>query len=812
MIARIAGSGDKVSTYTVREGDMASGSTLGGPKGAVQIKANGAIEKFYSSDAGTVLVGGVQVAFWDHASGVVLGSLPGHVVIHPDRQERVYELINGILVHETILLQSGPPQIDAVDPLIAYYHVTLENTTGRKVVLDSIAAALLRGGTPADVRVSYDAGRDALIAVNRSNPDLARAFGASRRPTSYEVTSDHGKCSRPSFPGRLLDRICRNVAEPIGLLHHHYVVRPHGKAELTYTLAGTSDGRRRLRSILDGRQSFGRACAWTRRRYDDILRRAVVMTPDQEVNRGVLWAKVNMLRTMLYSPTGWCFVNDPTRSNNSVCRDTAWFAFGSDYVTPDFSRESLRWYVDHLEKTGMAVEYYDVRTGKSEDYGLNVNDNTPLLLWALWHHYNATGDIGFLRYVYPKARKAANFLLGRRNDRGLVWCTAAGTADWGIVGWRNVIAGYRLSGATTELNSECYAAVAAVGKMARKLGDTANASRFEREASALRDAINTHLVDPDTGLYYLTIDLDGTPRSDVTCDMVFPVMFGVADPDRAARIVGRLSMEPFWSEAGIRTIPRNDINYGPTHGYGLLGGVWVGVTFWYAFAASKFNPEFMATSLSRSFRHYSSNPRANNTVPGQFSEWLHGDTLVNEGMMLSPWFPPRYLWAAIEGAAGLDLSGDEPTCNPHLAPDWRWLAVRRLRFRGGYVSWFVVRMPELKMYADFRFGGSHEYEAYDEDVTDRVLRGLNDEVTGVALRRGGEIMILIANTSERSVMAPLVLHPDLRGRFSIRTFSSMRMAWSDVKRYGGKTLHAGLSVQLDRKGFCLFDVRRHDGE
>ncbi len=61
----------------------------------------------------------------------------------------------------------------------------------------------------------------------------------------------------------------------------------------------------------------------------------------------------------------------------------------------------------------------------------------------------------------------------------------------------------------------------------------------------------------------------------------------------------------------------------------------------------------MAHALSTSFRHYSRDPLRNNTVPGQFSEWLHGETLVNQGMMLSPWFPPRYLWAAIEGVTGV---------------------------------------------------------------------------------------------------------------------------------------------------------------
>ncbi len=74
----------------------------------------------------------------------------------------------------------------------------------------------------------------------------------------------------------------------------------------------------------------------------------------------------------------------------------------------------------------------------------------------------------------------------------------------------------------------------------------------------------------------------------------------------------------------------------------------------------------MDHALSASFRNFSRDPRRNNTVPGQFSEWLHGETLTNEGMMLSPWDPPRYLWAAVEGAAGLDLSDDD--LSPAPAP------------------------------------------------------------------------------------------------------------------------------------------------
>lgn len=809
MIARASGSGERISTYQIEDNQMAAGSTFGSPTGVIEIRANGAIDKFYSVDAGAVLISGMQVRFWDHRTGVTLDPLPGHYLIHPDRQEHVYELANGVAVRETIFILNGQATLEKADPPIAYFAIELSNPSTRDVSIDSIGAANIQGTTGSDVRVTYDTKLDAFVAFNTTTPEFSRAFGASKPPTSWELTSDHGKCCWPAFPGELSNTIARTSSEFITLIHHQHRLKPGKQSSITYVLAASSSGARGTRKVYREAPSLDEALAQTRAHYDHILSRAVVMTPDQNVNRGVLWAKANMLRTQLLAKTGWCFVNDPARSNSSVGRDTAWFSFGSDYVTPDFSRESLLWYIEHLEKSGMVVEYYDVRTGVPNDYRLNINDDTPLIILALWHHYNATGDEAFLKRVYRGAKKAGNYILSQRNADGLVWCTATGTADWGIAGWRNVIEGYRLSGATTEINSECYAALDALSKMAATLRKTDDAAGFAREAQALRTAINTHLLDPQTGLYYLNIDIDGSKRSDVTCDLVFPVMFGVADRDTAAHIVSRLSMNAFWTEAGMRTVPRDDINYGPTHGFGLLGGVWVGVAFWYAFAAARFNPDFMASSLSESFRHYSRDPRRNNTVPGQFSEWLHGETLVNQGMMISPWFPPRYLWAAIEGAAGLDLSGDEPSCNPHMAPDWLWMGVRNLRFRGSFVSWFVVRADELTMNANFRFAHSMAYRAYNHDITDRLLQRVDDDVAAIALERDTDIVVFLGNTSSHMVTTSLVLRERLDGEYDLRSFSSLRSE-RVTREVTGDALFRGVPIQIDRGGFSEIELRRKD--
>jgi hypothetical protein len=806
--ADISGSGERVAVYVVSDDQMAAGSTLGAPKACMVIKATGAIEKVYSIDAGEVLFGALVLHHWDERTGVRLDPLPGTFIIRPESQEHRFRLTNGVAVHETLFVLSGTPRGDDVDPPAAYYVAKLTNEGEEAVRFGTYAFCQLRGDMPHDTCVDYDEDLRVFVAWNDStDPDHVRLFGIDREPTSYESSVDHAKAVAQRSPGMLSKGMPRRPGDPLGIFHSSIALSPGESTVLTYALSFSTRGRKDAVAVYRSCPSGDEALARTREHYQRVLCRSVVVTPDPEVNRGVLWAKANMLRTELLAPTGWSFVNDPTRSNNSVGRDTSWFAFGADYLTPDFARNALLKYVELQEPSGMIVEYYDIRNGRTEDYGLNVNDNTPLLVLALWHHYNTTGDQGFLERVYPAAVKAARYLLSQRDERGLVWCTSTKTQDWGIVGWRNVIANYRLSGATTELNSECYAALMTVSHMGRVLERHDESAEFEGHAEALKDAINTHLFNPENGLYYLNIDVDGHPRSDVTSDLVFPVMFGVASDETASAIISRLSSEDFWTEAGIRTVPRDAPEYGPTHGYGLLGGVWVAVTFWYAFAAARFNTAFMAYALATSFRHYSRDPRQNNTVPGQFSEWLHGETLANQGMMLSPWFPPRYVWAAVEGAAGLDLSGDTPTVSPRLAPEWKWMGVQNLPYRGKELTWFIARAPELRMYSNFAFHQSSPYLAYSEDVSAALSTDRNGSVT-MGLRQDGDLVLFVGNTAQRTISTALRFEDGARGSYAMRTFNSMFGGWKENGHVDADELRRGLPVQLERRGFSLIELRQ----
>ena len=88
--------------------EMAVGSTLGGAEDlSSRSKATGAIEKVYSIDAGEVLLGTLVLHHWDERSGIQLAPLPGTFVIHPEHQEHVFTLANGVEVHEDIFVLSG---------------------------------------------------------------------------------------------------------------------------------------------------------------------------------------------------------------------------------------------------------------------------------------------------------------------------------------------------------------------------------------------------------------------------------------------------------------------------------------------------------------------------------------------------------------------------------------------------------------------------------------------------------------------------------------------------------------------------------
>jgi mannosylglycerate hydrolase MGH1-like protein len=786
--------------YRLTDHDLACGSLLGSPKLQLSLKATGAIERIYCVDAGAPLIGAFLVKHWDERAGMKLDPETGHFFLYAEHQEHRYMLSNGVYVFEDVFVHCSG---DA-----AYYVVELTNDSEEEQRIATYAFCELAKDTLDQVQVRYDDDLRAFIASSCDNRNQVRIFGASRKPVSYEVSIDHAKAVTGTDPGRLSNKTEAPAGLPCGIMHFSTVLGKGEKAKLVFTFALSARGEKAALDTYRNAPKAESALEQTQRSYHDTLEHAVAITPNAEINRGVLWAKTNMLRVMLKPPSGWTFTNDPMESTKAVGRDAAWFCAGADYFRPDFSAECLMQFITRQERSGMFIEFYDMLSDKRDDFGLNVNDDTPLIVWSAWHHYQMTGDRAFLEQAYPAAVKAGHYLAKQRNDRGLVWCSSRETGSRGIAGWRNVIQNYRLSGATTEINSLCFAAFRSIAHMARTLGEEETSASFETLALELKDAINEHLFNPGNGLYYLNIDVDGTPRSDVTADLVFPVMFGVADRTAATHVIRRLSDRDFWTPGGMRTIPHDAINYTPESASGCLGGVWNGVTFWYAKAAAEYMPDFSEEALTNGFENYARDPQRNNTVPGEFSEWLHGETLVNQGMPLSPWFPPRYIWAVIEGIFGLDISGDKPALHPNLPSRWNWCGLRNVPFRGKRVTWFFAKMPELRMWCNEPIECSAQSEILPEDVSERFLASGDDAITA-ALSDNNRIVGIVGNIQDRTITTAVRLR-DAGAPHVMRVYDSMKRGWLEPRTLSADELAGGVTTILEPNGFHVIELRREN--
>ena len=818
-------------TYTVLDTELGMGASLGNSEIWINTKGTGAIERVFHARVGESLFGAVSVRYGLTSrplESTVEGgrhepegtlSIPlhqdeaGSVELHPAYQRRRFSIAGNVRVAETTFV----PLREAAwqgDPPVAYVHVEL--TSGGTVAhaLRIIGFARLRGSLAADVGARYDPSIGALIAANRSRVGATRCFGLTRPATKFATTTDFGRVYDPTHLHALTNDTSPG-GDILGALQLDIELGP-GEAVDFYFVCATFDVNEEEAGVAYRQLPAPDSALLSTIAYlENILRIGEVLTPDRDINTGALWSKVNMRRVMSRYAGGRAFTNEPGVSSNVVGRDAAWFVYGNDHFLPDFSRALLDKFSKVQYADGKIPEYYNAIDEKVEDDGLNINDDTPLFILAVNHHYRATGDARWLRSIYPSVARAARYIIAQFDERGLVFCSASDSRGnvWAIASWRNVIAGYTLSGAVTEINAECAAALRAAGHLSENLGGASvEAADFALASQRLTLAMNEHLLNPENGLYYLNIDVEGRPRTDVTGDQIFPVMFRVCDEDTGFRIISRLNASDFWTAAGLRTVSKHDPLYDPSGNIGLLGGVWPGLTWWYAFAAARYHPEFMVRALGASFKHYAADPKKNNTVPGQFGEYFDGESLINRGMRLSPWEPPRFLWAAIEGVCGLMLTTGLPRVNPLVPSNWKWLALRRLPYHGGELTYFATREG-----GTFHISSTSDVttdfpkELYGTDVSDDV-RVFSANAAVVALARPDETSVLVGNYGSQTTTIPLDISRllDPLGTYDVCIYDSQRDAWQPGAIDSASNIGT-VSLSIEAGGYRLISLRRRNG-
>lgn len=753
--------------YVLSEEETPYGLLLGNFKSYAQSTAKGGVRGLWDADTDRIIFGTHQIAYRlrDGRQTFFPHQITREFTFLPYAQLSEFTLENRVHVTEAFYVPHGAAFQRAVAFVV---DVTLYNPSAHEVDVSIFPWALLVGqrfyGEPEhEVHANIESG---LICSRNLETGGDRWWGGSLAPAAVnlslreQVLLEHMRRGAlvPGIQDQKFSEVTPEAAELVsrrifGAFEYRIHVVPGAREPLRLAAVYHAKGTEHSRPILDALLRDPRALHDTQRYYALRLADSRIMTPSPVISRGVVWAKANMLRIVKEYPQGWGSTNSPP-SDILVSRDTSWFTHAYDYFWPQFSRDALELFNRFVEDSGLMIEYARGVNGFKTTYDLNINDDTPLHLIAMLHHYNATLDDEWVRNRHDLILKMADYLLSQRDSYGLVFCKATGVDMYGISSWRNIIPYYTLDGAVTEINAEAIFALEGAAMLCAVIDDHENWERYEREAHNLRQAVMNQLFNSDTGAFVLNYDQDRNYQDNFTADEVFPVLFGVASHDERLAILNRLLEADFRTPVGLRTISTADSWYFPSYGYGLLGGVWPDLTLWLVVALARHNLVDEAVHFLHATYAAMEAGSPRNTVPGEFAEWFDGGSLSNRGMYLSPWTGAKYLWAVAETIGGLD--GYRTSGRPHLVPlrprGWQWIAAARIHW-GGRRCTYVVDLRNNIIYGDMA-----ELSADDPFTCINAGRDVSDEVTTSPVEVGaiafeeetGAVRIFLCNLEDAS--------------------------------------------------------------
>ncbi|MBV9439497.1 MAG: hypothetical protein JOZ24_05865, partial [Candidatus Eremiobacteraeota bacterium] len=584
---------NELCAYVLNESETPFGLTLGNLKTFVTSTPKGGIRGLWDADTDQIIFGAHQIAYRAGEGPTLFPrQIERQFTFLPYAQIAEFTVAPELRVTETFYVPHGPQHARVVSFVV---DVTLHNGAAQAAAVRLFPWALLVGqrfyGEP-EKEVRANAGSRFIRSYGEES-GWVRWWGGSRTPHAITVGLREGAILQQMEAGTLggreqLGEVTPQLAEfasrrIFGAFEYRVDVAPGARETLRLAVVFHKDGDDRCKPVLEQLLADPDALDATQRYYAQRLGDARLLTPSATINRGVAWAKTNMLRVVKEYPQGWGSTNSPP-SDILVSRDTSWFVHGYDYFWPEFSRDAIELFNRFLQPSGQVVEYVRGVNGYTTSYDLNVNDDTPLHLIAILHHYNATLDDAWLRAVFPTVTKIADYMLSQRDANGLLYCRAGGVDMFGITSWRNIIPYYTLDGAVTEINAEAYFALEATARLAAIVDDAAAWEKYSREATALREAMLEKLFNADTSAFVLNYDKDNNYQDNFTADEIFPVLFEVAEPLVRKAILKRLMEADFTTPVGLRTISTADSWYFPSHGFGLLGGVWPDLTLWFAVA------------------------------------------------------------------------------------------------------------------------------------------------------------------------------------------------------------------------------------
>lgn len=452
--------------------------------------------------------------------------------------------------------------------------------------------------------------------------------------------------------------------------------------------------------------------------YDDMKRGwAEVSTRNADFNRWMARNRDDLALLVTKLHTGWYPYAGIPWFSTVFGRDGIITALQLLWQNPDIARGVLA----HLAKK-QATEtdpFYDAEPGKILHETRNGEmaacretalatyygsiDSTPLFILLAGEYHRRTGDIEFIREIWPNIVQALGWIdnHGDRDGDGFVEYERASATGLVNQGWKDSkdsishADGALAEGpiALCEVQGYVYAGKKSAALMARALGHSELADGLEREADALFKAFNAAFWLDDLGTYALALDGHKKPCAVKSSNPGHLLFCGIVPTDRAAKLAATLMSPEMFSGWGIRTLGTAEKRYEPVkspEGY-HNGTVWPHDTALIAYGFLKYGMEDEAarllTALFRAARHF-----AHMRLPELFAGF---DMAENGAPQPYPTSCIPQAWAAgaeslmLASTLGIKIDGIRKTVTvekPGLPDDVSSLTVRNLRVAGGAVG------------------------------------------------------------------------------------------------------------------------------
>lgn len=232
----------------------------------------------------------------------------------------------------------------------------------------------------------------------------------------------------------------------------------------------------------------------------------------------------------------------------------------------------------HEIRTGEMVKLREV---PFEKYYGSI-DSTPLYVILAGSYLERTGDLEFIRSIWPNIQAALRWLdkYGDIDGDGLYEYQKRSPTGLENQGWKDSHDCISYSDgklaqspiALCEVQGYVFEAKKKASDIARALGQNDYAARLQEEASRLQQLFEEKFWWEEAGTYAVALDGDKRPCQILTSNPGHCLFTGIVSEARAPRVVQALMSDPLFSGWGVRTLGNTEVRYNPMSYHN--GSVW----------------------------------------------------------------------------------------------------------------------------------------------------------------------------------------------------------------------------------------------